>query len=208
MPGSGVKAESARALLARWTVSEAHGSCSVEVAESDAKVVEFGFSARQSAPDLWREVAALRRRWIRDIPVTEERAARCSARIWRSRPEQDKHGSGSRISPAATVSASPPIGSQHRSNEYLPIAMVPACAAGELSGRDGKPRPVPGKSRLAAPATSSRRAERVAGSRGRQPKQGAASARRILLYELLKLRHPFADGADRSRNALPVISCQ
>jgi copper homeostasis protein len=60
MPGSGVKAENAGTLLARLAVSEAHGSCSVEIAESDEKVLAFGFSFPTKRVTSAAQVAALR----------------------------------------------------------------------------------------------------------------------------------------------------
>lgn len=60
MPGSGVNARNAAALLARLDMSEAHGSCSVEVIESDAKALAFGFSAPTKRVTSAAQVAALR----------------------------------------------------------------------------------------------------------------------------------------------------
>ena len=71
MPGSGVKAENAQALLARLDVSEAHGSCSVEVAESDARALAFGFSAATRRVTSAAQVAALRAALNQDSLVTK-----------------------------------------------------------------------------------------------------------------------------------------
>lgn len=71
MPGSGVKAENARALLARLDVNEAHGSCSVEVAESDAGALAFGFSAATRRVTSAAQVVALRAALNQDNLVTK-----------------------------------------------------------------------------------------------------------------------------------------
>jgi copper homeostasis protein len=60
MPGSGVHAGNAGALLARLAVSEAHGSCSIEISESDAKALAFGFSSPTRRITSANHVAALR----------------------------------------------------------------------------------------------------------------------------------------------------
>jgi copper homeostasis protein len=60
MPGSGVNAGIAGALLARIAVTEAHGSCSVEVIECDAKALAFGFSFATRRETSAAQVAALR----------------------------------------------------------------------------------------------------------------------------------------------------
>jgi copper homeostasis protein len=70
MPGSGVNAGSAAALLARLTVSEAHGSCGVEIAERDAKAVAFGFAPARARATSAAGVAALRRTLDQIMPLT------------------------------------------------------------------------------------------------------------------------------------------
>jgi copper homeostasis protein len=60
MPGSGVNAGNAKALLSRLAVTEAHGSCSDEVIESDAKALEFGFASPSRRVTSAVKVAALR----------------------------------------------------------------------------------------------------------------------------------------------------
>jgi copper homeostasis protein len=60
MPGSGVRAGNAAELMARLSLSEAHGSCSEEVIERDAKALAFGFSTATKRVTSAAEVAALR----------------------------------------------------------------------------------------------------------------------------------------------------
>jgi copper homeostasis protein len=71
MPGSGLNAGNAAALMARLAVSEAHGSCSVEVIESDAKALAFGFSAASRRVTSAAQVAALRAALNQDSLVTK-----------------------------------------------------------------------------------------------------------------------------------------
>jgi copper homeostasis protein len=71
MPGSGVNAGNAGMLLARLVVTEAHGSCSVEVAESDAKAQAFGFSAATRRVTSATRVAALRAALNQENRVTK-----------------------------------------------------------------------------------------------------------------------------------------
>ena len=71
MPGSGVNAGNAAALLARLDVSEAHGSCSVEVIESDAKALAFGFAAPSRRVTSASQTAALRGALNQDNLVTK-----------------------------------------------------------------------------------------------------------------------------------------
>ncbi len=71
MPGSGVNARNSAALLARLDVSEAHGSCSVEVVESDAKALVFGFAAATRRTTSAAQVAALRGALNQDNLVTK-----------------------------------------------------------------------------------------------------------------------------------------
>jgi copper homeostasis protein len=70
MPGSGVNARSAAALLARLAVSEAHGSCGVEAAEPDAKAIAFGFAPARARVTSAVEVAALRAALDQNMPLT------------------------------------------------------------------------------------------------------------------------------------------
>ena len=72
MPGSGVNAGNAAALLARLDVNEAHGSCSVEVIESDAKALAFGFAAPSRRITSAANVAALRAALNQDSLVTNQ----------------------------------------------------------------------------------------------------------------------------------------
>jgi copper homeostasis protein len=60
MPGSGVNAGNAKALVSRLAVTEAHGSCSDEVTESDAKAMEFGFASPSRRMTSAANVVALR----------------------------------------------------------------------------------------------------------------------------------------------------
>ena len=71
MPGSGVNARNAAALLARLDVSEAHGSCSVETIEGDAKALAFGFAAATRRETSAAQVAALRAALNQDSLVTK-----------------------------------------------------------------------------------------------------------------------------------------
>jgi copper homeostasis protein len=61
MPGSGVNSKNVESLLSHLATQEVHGSCSVEVSELDAKVLEFGFSPVLLRQTSSAEVAALRR---------------------------------------------------------------------------------------------------------------------------------------------------
>jgi copper homeostasis protein len=70
MPGSGVNAGSAAALLDKLAVSEAHGSCGVEIAERDAKAVAFGFAPARARQTSAAEVAALRAALDQSMPLT------------------------------------------------------------------------------------------------------------------------------------------
>jgi copper homeostasis protein len=70
MPGSGLNAGNAAALMARLAVSEAHGSCSVEVIENDAKALEFGFASPSRRVTSVAKVAALRAALNQEKPVT------------------------------------------------------------------------------------------------------------------------------------------
>lgn len=72
MPGSGVNAGNAAALLARLDVNEAHGSCSVEMIESDAKALAFGFAAPSRRITSAANVAALRAALNQDSLVTNQ----------------------------------------------------------------------------------------------------------------------------------------
>jgi copper homeostasis protein len=71
MPGSGVNAGNVRALLARLAVSEAHGSCSVEIIESDAKALAFGFASPKRRATSAAQVAALRAALNQENRVTK-----------------------------------------------------------------------------------------------------------------------------------------
>ena len=71
MPGSGINAGNAAALLARLAVSEAHGSCSVETIEGDAKALAFGFAAATRRETSAAQVAALRAALNQDNLVTK-----------------------------------------------------------------------------------------------------------------------------------------
>jgi copper homeostasis protein len=71
MPGSGVNAGNASALLGRLAVTEAHGSCSVAVTESNAKALAFGFSAATRRVTSAAQVAALRAALNQENQVTK-----------------------------------------------------------------------------------------------------------------------------------------
>ena len=70
MPGSGVKAVNVRTLMARFALKEAHGSCSVEPVETDAKAVAFGFAPPRARQTSAAEVAALRAALDQNTPLT------------------------------------------------------------------------------------------------------------------------------------------
>jgi copper homeostasis protein len=71
MPGSGVNAGNAGALLSRLAVTEAHGSCSVDVVESDTKALEFGFASPTRRVTSAAQVAALRAALNQESLVTK-----------------------------------------------------------------------------------------------------------------------------------------
>jgi copper homeostasis protein len=70
MPGSGVNAGNATALLVRLGVSELHGSCSAALAERDEKAVAFGFAPACARQTSAAEVAALRRALDQNVSLT------------------------------------------------------------------------------------------------------------------------------------------
>jgi copper homeostasis protein len=72
MPGSGVNSGNAAALLARLDVTEAHGSCSVEVVETDARALAFGFSTGQRRVTSTAQVAALRAALNQEYRMTSQ----------------------------------------------------------------------------------------------------------------------------------------
>jgi copper homeostasis protein len=70
MPGSGVNAANAAAILTRLGVSELHGSCGAALAERDEKAVAFGFAPARARQTSAAEVAELRRALDQNMSLT------------------------------------------------------------------------------------------------------------------------------------------
>ena len=139
MPGSGVNAGNAASLIARLGVSELHGSCSAETAESDAKAVAFGFAPARARRDFGR---GSRRR----APGTGSERAFDQQRQHNVAPELsngDKSEERQQLFAHQTGGDRQRIAAKRQPGEKQRIfapALIPGLRPAQLKRRRGKPR--------------------------------------------------------------------